>query len=176
MEQLIFLLFVLFSIFSAFREHSKRKNQMKEQRKRRAERQRLPHSSPSSHPRTERREEFGEDFFGEGVPSPPSPTPLETTERSQRETLAVEREALEAEQKALAAERRVLELERTALEASQPPRRLKDLMYEQRRRDASSPAEETTRRQWRLDLRTARDAIVYAEILAPPRAERPGNF
>ena len=81
------------------------------------------------------------------------------------EPVAAEREALEAERQALAAERRAVAAEKRAMErliATKP----QDSGQERR------PRRSRTRGRWFLNPQTARDAIVYMEILGKPKSER----
>jgi len=183
MEQLLFLLFVLFSIVSALLERRKRRKQLEEQQQRRAERMKRQEQKPEpvSRPRVEEPEEeeevtgwpFGGDPF---EPEPSRPRQFE----SQAER--AERSALEREREALAAERRALEVERMALESVRRTeggalrQRMSDLLRQragQGQAAPAGPAAPVRVGRWTLDPARARDAIVYAEILGRPRAERP---
>ncbi len=174
MEQLLFLAFILFSIASALLERRKRKKQQEEQRQRKAERQQ---GQPQVEVEVEEEKRGGWPFGGDPFELElPAPQPVESqAEKSERETLATEREAL-------AAERRALEVERLAMEMSgqirehRPRQRVKDLVRERMEQEQAMRPKEVTVGKWKLNPTKARDAIIYAEILGPPKAERRENF
>ena len=159
MELLLFTLAILFSVFSVLMQRRKR-------RKRREEEEqharldlggnRLVNPAAPVVVEEEKEEEpslgwpFDGDPFDEPVPAEVEP-------------IAAEREALEAERQALAAERRAVAAEKQAMErliATKPH----DSGQERRPR--------RTRGRWFLNPQTARDAIVYMEILGKPKSER----
>ena len=74
-----------------------------------------------------------------------------------------EQEALEAERQALEAERRAVAAEKLAMERLTETKP-QDVGEERRPR--------RTRNRWFLTPQTARDAIVYMEILGKPKSER----
>ena len=181
MEQLLFLLFILFSVVSALLERRKRRKQGEEQKQRRAERLKRQQPEPPSRPQIEEQEEeeevVGWPFGGDSVEIEPSGPSL-TESQAER----AERSALEREREALAIERRALEVERMALETARQARsgtsrqRVSDLLRQHAAREQAKPAPPAAPirvGKWKLNPSRARDAIVYAEILGRPRAERP---
>ena len=175
MEQLLFLLFILFTIVSTLLERRKRRKQQQEQQQRRAERQQREQQEQQIE--VEEEKEVGWPFGGDPFEHElPAPQPVESqAEKHERETLAAEREAL-------AAERRALEVERLALEMAgqvrehRPRQRVSDLVRERMEQEQAMPLEEVMLGKWKLSPTKARDAIIYAEILGPPKAERRENF
>lgn len=145
MELLIFILAILFSIFSALMERRKR-------RKRLEEAQQHAEIDPARPIVVEEKEEepsFGWPFdpFEE-----PEPVPVEV------DPTEAEREKLEAERQALEAERRAAEAERLTEAKPEGPSEVR--------------RPRRTRSRWFLTPQTARDAIVYMEILGKPKSER----
>ena len=154
MELLLFTLAILFSVFSVLMERRKRrKRREEEQQHAQIEQQhagnRLVNPAAPVVVEEEKEEEpslgwpFDGDPFDEPVPAEVEP-------------VAAEREALEAERQALAAEKQAME----RLIATKPH----DSGQERRPR--------RTRGRWFLNPQTARDAIVYMEILGKPKSER----
>ena len=154
MELLLFTLAILFSVFSVLMERRKRrKRREEEQQHAQIEQQhagnRLVNPAAPVVVEEEKEEEpslgwpFDGDPFDEPVPAEVEP-------------VAAEREALEAERQALAAEKQAME----RLIATKP----QDSGQERRPR--------RTRGRWFLNPQTARDAIVYMEILGKPKSER----
>ena len=152
MEILLFILAILFSVFSALMERRRRREQLEEAQQQHAE----IHSAKPVVAEPEKEEEpaFGWPFDGDPFEEP---APVEV------DPVEAEREALEAEREALAVERRTVAAERQAMERQmetrppdsgeeRPPRR--------------------TRSHWFLTPQTARDAIIYMEILSKPKSER----
>jgi flagellar biosynthesis/type III secretory pathway M-ring protein FliF/YscJ len=164
-EQLIFVLFILFSLFTALMERRKRK--------RRAQPPAAPEQTRQRDPEVE--EEEG------GWPFPVDPFDLEPKKPQRVEmesTEAVDQEAREAEQRAQEMEQQVQELGRQA-GAVQPRRRVEELVREKMAREQAQQAQPGKKRKdkrWKLDPQKARQAIVYAEILGLPKAERNEEF
>ena len=159
MELLLFALAILFAVFSALMERRKRRKQLEEAQQQRAE---IEQQHAEVNPATpvvaeEKKEEepsfgwpFDGDPFGESVPAEVDPAEAE------REALEAERQALEAERRAVAAEKQVM----ARLTETKP----QDSGEERRPR--------RTQHRWFLTPQTARDAIVYMEILGKPKSER----
>ena len=159
MELLLFLLAILFAVFSALMERRKRRKQLEEAQQQRAE---IEQQHAEVNPATpvvaeEKKEEepsfgwpFDGDPFEESVPAEVDPAEAE------REALEAERQALEAERRAVAAEKQVM----ARLTETKP----QDSGEERRPR--------RTQHRWFLTPQTARDAIVYMEILGKPKSER----
>jgi hypothetical protein len=188
-EQYLVVLFILFSIVSALLERRKRAKQLAEQAQQRAlreqnmERQEASSSvPPPSAQEAVEEEEMGWPFSSDAFQQElPQSRPLSQVE-------VVELEALEAERRALEAERHALHVERAALAASQGAarspsgadrradrQRVSDLVRqhaEQERARKRQTGEARRVGKWHLCPETARDAIVYSEILGRPRAER----
>jgi hypothetical protein len=168
MEYLLFLLFVLFSIISALLERRKRSRRLEEQRQRREQAQQQEQQPRIEEEETE--EEVGWPFGRDPFEIEP-PQPVETqVERIAREALARERELLKAE-------RQALEVERLALEAARQGRKghQRGQVHRPPEPEPEAPTRPVRVGRWRLDPKRARDAIVYAEILGPPKAERSEN-
>ena len=200
-SQLLFLLFILFSVVSALLERRKRKRANEEAQRRAAgqnppvedeleeEGEELqqwpfpmgddPFEPPRQRPRASRsaapdEEEDAVSDAGEAgtVPAPAVPLPRKPAllERLEREALEIERHAqvVEAQAKESAAQ----------LQQVQPRRRVQELVRDQvahRRAEQSVPRAKKKGR-WRLTANSARDAVVYAEILGPPKAERGDEY
>ena len=194
-EQLLFILFILFSVISALLERRKRKR-AREEAQRREARQSVegelqeeteeeqqwpfpmggdPFELPGPRRRAQRLETPGEDPTVAAEPDAGSPElpwaqrPA-LLERLEREALEIERHAqlVEAQAKESAAQ----------LQQVQPRRRVQELVREQvahRRAEQSVPRAKKKGR-WRLTANSARDAVVYAEILGPPKAERGDEY
>ena len=150
MEVLLFILAILFSVFSALMERRRRRKQLEEAQQQHAEVQ--PAKPVVAEPEKEEEPAFGWPFDGD---------PFEEPVRVEVEAdpVEAEREALEAERAALAVERRTVAAERQAVERLMEPR----------------PAARRPRRarnRWFLNPQTARDAIIYMEILGKPKSER----
>ena len=154
MELLLFTLAILFGVFSVLMERRKRRKRLEEEQQHaQIEQQhagnRLVNPAAPVVVEEEKEEEpslgwpFDGDPFDEPVPAEVEP-------------VAAEREALEAERQALAAEKQAME----RLIATKP----QDSGQERRPR--------RTRGRWFLNPQTARDAIVYMEILGKPKSER----
>ena len=184
MEQLLFLLFVLFSVVSALLERRKRRRQLEEQKQHRTERLKRQEQEPEPPYRSQVEVSEEEEERVAGGPFVGDPFDLEPPRPGQPESQAerAERSALEREREALAAERRALEVERMALESVRQTeggalrQRVSDLLRQRAVREQAvqaAPATPVRVGKWTLDPARARDAIVYAEILGRPRAERP---
>ena len=161
MELLIFLLAILFSIFSALMERRRRRREHEEAQRQHAEIDQQhaevnPAAPVVAEEEKEKEEEptFGWPFDGDPFEEPvlAEPDPAE----AEREALEAERLALEAERRAVAAEQQAME----RLTETKP----QDVGEKQQPR--------RTRSRWFLTPQTARDAIVYMEILGKPKSER----
>jgi len=159
MELLLFALAILFSIFSALMERRKRRKRLEEAQQQHAEiEQQHAEVNPAAPVVVEEKKEeeptFGWPFDGDPFEEPvlAEVDPAE----AEREALEAERQALEAEQRAVAAEKLAME----RLTETKP----EDAGEERRPR--------RTRSHWFLTPQTARDAIVYMEILGKPKSER----
>jgi flagellar biosynthesis/type III secretory pathway M-ring protein FliF/YscJ len=152
MELLIFLLAILFSIFSALMERRRRRRQVEEAQQQHAEVN--PAAPVVVEEKKEEEPSFGWPFDGD---------PFEEPVLAEVDPAEAERQALEAERQALEAERRTVAAEKLAME------RLKETKPE----DAGEERRpRRTRSHWFLTPQTARDAIVYMEILGKPKSER----
>ncbi len=159
MELLLFLLLILFSVFSALMERRKRRKRLEEAQQQHAD---IEQQHAEVHPATPvvaEEEKEGEPSFG----WPFDGDPFEEPVLAEVDPAEAEREALEAERQALAAERRTVAAEKQATE----------------RLTATTPEDSgearrprRTRSRWFLNPQTARDAIVYMEILGKPKSER----
>lgn len=150
MEVLLFILAILFSVFSALMERRRRRKQLEEAQQQHAEVH--PAKPVVAEPEKEEEPAFGWPFDGDPFEEP---VPVEV----EVDPVEAEREALEAEREALAVERRTVAAERQAMEQLMETR----------------PAERRPRRarnRWFLNPQTARDAIIYMEILGKPKSER----
>jgi len=168
MEQLLFLLFVLFSIVSWFLERRKKAKQLEEQKRRREQQQQEP--SPAEIEVEEGDEEIAWPFGGELFEEEEAPQDS-LAEAAEAGTLASEREALEAERRALQVERMALEVARQA-SGQQSGKRMTDLLRQRAAQEQPAPSQPLQIGKWKIDPEKARDAIVYAEILGKPKAER----
>lgn len=151
MELLLFLLAILFSVFSALMERRRRRKQLEEAQRQHAE------VNPAAPLVAEEKEEeepsFGWPFDGD---------PFEEPVPAEVDPAEAEREALEAERQALEAERRAVAAEKLAMER----------LTESKLRDSGEEQRPRPRSRWFLTPQTARDAIVYMEILGKPKSER----
>ena len=162
MELLLFTLAILFSIFSALMERRKRRKRLEEAQRQHAE---IEQQHAEVNPATpvvveEKKEEepsFGWPFDGD---------PFEEPVLAEVDPAEAEREALEAERQALEAERRAVAAEKLAME------RLAETKPEASRTERRERRPRRTRSRWFLTPQTARDAIVYMEILGKPKSER----
>ena len=161
MELLLFLLAILFSIFSALMERRRRRRQVEEAQRQHAEVDEQhaevnPAAPVVAEEEKEKEEEptFGWPFDGD---------PFEEPVLAEVDPAEAEREALEAERLALEAERRAVAAEQQAMER----------LTETKSEDAGETQRpRRTRSRWFLTPQTARDAIVYMEILGKPKSER----
>jgi hypothetical protein len=167
MEQVLFLLFVLFSIVSWLLERRKKAKQVEEQRRRREQQQQEP--EPSQIEVEEEDEEVAWPFGGTLVEEEQSQESM--AEAAEAGTLASEREALVAERRALEVERMALEVARQA-SGQQSPQRMTDLLRKRAEQEQPASSRPLQIGKWKIDPEKARDAIVYAEILGKPKAER----
>ena len=161
MELLLFLLAILFSIFSALMERRRRRRQVEEAQQQHAEiEQQHAEVNPAAPVVAEEEKEKEEDpTFG----WPFDGDPFEEPVLAEVDPAEAEREALEAERLALEAERRAVAAEKLAME------RLTETTPEDSGKEGRP---RRTRNHWFLTPQTARDAIVYMEILGKPKSER----
>ena len=159
MELLLFLLAILFSIFSALMERRRRRKQVEEAQQQHAEVEQQHAEVNPDAPVVAEKEKEEEPTFGWPFDGDPFEEPVVAEvdpAEAEREALEAERLALEAEQRAVAAEK--LAMERLAETKSEDA--------DEKRRPRR------TRSRWFLTPQTARDAIVYMEILGKPKSER----
>ena len=161
MELLLFLLAILFSIFSALMERRRRRRQVEEAQQQHAE---IEQQHAEINPATpvvaeEEKEKEEEPTFG----WPFDGDPFEEPVLAEVDPAEAEQEALEAERQALEAERRAVAAERLAME------RLTETKSQE---SGEEQRPRRTRSRWFLTPQTARDAIVYMEILGKPKSER----
>ena len=187
-EQLLFLLFILFSVISALLERRKRKRALEETQRREAgkpdraegevedevaeEEQAWPFpmgGDPFGLPRPRRsagrpRSDIEPDFdVDEEAPAPKRKPGM--LERLEREARQIEEQAKLVEAQAKESARQIQEV--------QPRRRVQEVVREEIARvQAQRPGTRATKKRWQVTATSARDAIVYAEILGPPKAER----
>ena len=161
MELLIFLLAILFSVFSALMERRRRRREHEEAQRQHAEIDQQhaevnPAAPVVAEEQKEKEEEptFGWPFDGD---------PFEEPVLAEVDPAEAEREALEAERLALEAERRAVAAEQQAMA------RLTETKPEESGKERRP---RRTRSRWFLTPQTARDAIVYMEILGKPKSER----
>ena len=159
MELLLFILAILFGVFSALMERRRRRKQLAEAQRQHADSEQQyaevrPAAPVVAEEEKEEEPSFGWPFDGDPFEEPvlAEVDPAET----EQEALEAERQALEAERRAVAAEKQAMErLTETKPENSGEERR-----------------PHRTRNRWFLTPQTARDAIVYMEILGKPKSER----
>ena len=159
MELLLFTLAILFSIFSALMERRKRRKRLEEAEQQRAEIDQQhaevdPAATVVVEEEKEEEQTFGWPFDGD---------PFEEPVVAEVDPAEAERQALEAERQALEAQRRAVEAEQQAM-ARLTEAKPEDAGKQQRPR--------RKRNHWFLNPQTARDAIVYMEILGKPKSER----
>ncbi len=159
MELLIFLLAILFSIFSALMERRRRRKEVEEAQQQHTEiEEQYAEVNPAAPVVVEEKKEekptFGWPFDGD---------PFEEPVLAEVDPAEAEREALEAERQALEAKRRTVAAEKQAME------RLTETKPEDTGKKHRS---RRTGNRWFLNPQTARDAIVYMEILGKPKSER----
>jgi flagellar biosynthesis/type III secretory pathway M-ring protein FliF/YscJ len=159
MELLLFALAILFSIFSALMERRRRRRQVEEAQQQHAEIEQQhaeinPATSVVAEEEKEEEPSFGWPFDGD---------PFDESVLAEVDPAEAEREALEAERQAVEAERRAVVAEKQAMER----------LTETKPEDAGEERRpRRTRSRWFLNPQTARDAIVYMEILGKPKSER----
>ena len=159
MELLLFALAILFSIFSALMERRKRRKRLEEAQQQHAEIEQQHADINPVTPLVAEEEKEEEPSFGWPFDGDPfdEPVPAEV------DPAEAEREALEAERQALEAERRAVAAEKLAMER----------LTETKPEDAGEVRRpRRSRSRWFLTPQTARDAIVYMEILGKPKSER----
>ena len=159
MELLLFLLAILFSIFSALMERRRRRREHEEAQQQHTEiEQQYAEVDPAAPVVVEKEKEeeptFGWPFDGD---------PFEEPVVAEVDPAEAEREALEAERQALEAERRAVAAEQQAME------RLTETKPQE---SGEERRPRRTGNRWFLTPQTARDAIVYMEILGKPKSER----
>ena len=194
MEQLLFLLFVLFSVITALLERRKRKRALEEARQ-------AEGSSPAGAPAEIEEEEVGGWPFpmgGSGDPFEPQsgrarrqtrqPQPEEEIEPQEERPDAVKPTTLiqQLEAQARESEGRAAEFADEAKEAARAAQRIqaKQRVDElvKKRLAATNASKEipsgggTPRQLWKLSPRKARSAVVYAEILGPPKSLKEQEF
>ena len=193
MEKYLVLLFLLFSIASALLERRKRARQLEEARQAREarlerERQQGGQFRPEPEPVPEKEEEeevwpfpMGGDPFeprrpgrraraapAAGVEVGEPMPPLRARGRDLIE--ALEQQARQIEERACREEGRA---RKKAQQARKPRQRVQELVRQRLEKDQAGPRRHRkVRGKWVLNPRAARDAIVWAEILGPPKAER----
>ena len=183
MDVLLFALFMLFSIVSSLLERRKRKRQLEEARE-----AQQTNSTKTSKVEEEKEEQTlgwpfggGSDPFEEevvrrrvGELKPKEPAKPRSLSMAEQHQLEAEREVVEAEKRALEVERYALAAERLGQERLVPRQRVSDLVREkmQQEKAQAKPRRSTRGKRWRLNRKKARAAIVYAEILGPPKANR----
>ena len=155
MEHLLIILFVLFSLVSALLERRKRRL-AREQAERRAR--------ESAEVDSEEEEDWPSFPIGDPFEQLPQPSPLSRVDEEE-----LERQTLAAEQRSQEMEKRAREMKRLAEEA-QSRRTAREAVQEAMHRREGSPP--TSEFPLRLDPRTARQAVIYAEILGRPKSER----
>lgn len=183
MEQLLLILFLLFSVISALLERRKRRRQMEEEQRRQ---QQTEDGAPAASAEKEEEEEWGGWPFPGGDPFEPRPTPPPTAQREPDEGEVVVLESAapadgqslleQLERQAQEAEHRARDEEERAHERAQEIQRSRQRMAARMRKlGAAGPADGTRprgRSPWRLTPGRAREAVVYAEILGPCKADR----
>ena len=167
MELLLFALAILFSIFSALMERRKRRKRLEEAQQQHTETdQQHAEVSPAAPVVAEEKKEeepsFGWPFDGD---------PFEEPVLAEVDPAEAEREAIEAERQALEAERRAVLAEKLAMERLTETTRLSSPKSKSEESDEKQRPRRT-RSHWFLTPQTARDAIVYMEILGKPKSER----
>ena len=163
MELLLFLLAILFSIFSALMERRRRRRQVEEAQQQHAEIDQQHAEVNPAAPVVAKEEKEKEEEPSFGWPFDGDPFEEPVLDEVEVDPAEAEREALEAEREALEAERRAVVAEKLAMER----------LTETKPEDAGEAQRpRRTRSRWFLTPQTARDAIVYMEILGKPKSER----
>ena len=160
MELLLFLLAILFAVFSALMERRKRRKQVEEAQQQRAEIN--PATPVVVEEEKEEEPSFGWPFDGDPFEEP-VPAEVDPAE-AEREAIEAERQAIEAERRAVAAEKLAMERLTETTRLSSPKSKPEDAAEKRQPR--------RTQHRWFLNPQTARDAIVYMEILGKPKSER----
>ena len=160
MELLLFALAILFSIFSALMERRRRRKQVEEAQQQHAEiEQQHAEINPAKPLVAEEKEKEEEPSFGWPFDGDPFDEPV----LAEADPAEAEQEALEAERQAIEAERRAVAAEKQAMER---------LMETKPQVSGEAQRPRRTQSRWFLTPQTARDAIVYMEILGKPKSER----
>ena len=175
-EHLLLILFLLFSVGSALLERRKRQKQLEEaQARRKAQQEGAPDASPVE---AELEEELEEEEWG-GWPFPDSdpfePKPVakpQSPPQTEHEAVFVDEET-QSQPVTVDAQRVLQELERQA-RVVQPKRRVSQLVGRHLSKEKGPRGPRRGRRCGRYTLtpKTARDAVVYAELLGPCKGER----
>ena len=157
MELLLFTLAILFSVFSVLMERRKRRKRREEAQQHAQIEQQYAGVNPAAPVVVEEEKEepsFGWPFDGD---------PFDEPVPAEADPVAAEREAIEAERQAVEAERRAVAADRLAMER----------LTETKPHDSGEKRRpRRTRSRWFINPQTARDAIVYMEILGKPKSER----
>jgi len=186
-EQLLFLLFILFSVVSALLERRKRKRALEEAQRKEAgtpdraegkvEDEEVEGEQPWPFP-------MGNDPFG--LPRPRRSTAQRPTSENEPDfdvdeeapvqkpgmLERLQREAREIEEQAKLVEAQVKESAQQ-IQKVQPRRRVQEAVREEIARvQAERSSIKPKKKRWQITASRARDAIVYAEIIGPPKAER----
>jgi hypothetical protein len=186
MDQLLFfLLFILFSIISALLDRRRRRQSLEEARSRREATQKKEPAPAKS--RDEDEGEEGNWPWPEIFEQAPTRPWRAEPERTPAEVVVAEAPAAEAngEGRYRRADEELREMERRVREMEERARQADRLSLEEFRRmeeqaaarmgsgTAEQDREPARHRQaWSLTPREARRALVYAEILGPPKSER----
>jgi hypothetical protein len=181
MEQLLLILFVLFSVVSALMERRKRRRQLEEAQQRQDERRERGSTEPEP---AAVEEEDGEEWGGWPFPSGdpferPEPKPVqrqETADSMPPVTADAQSLLRELEQQANAAEE-LAEAQAAAArerqrQAARPARSVAELMRQRRTAQKADVGKVPVGGRYHLTPEKARDAVVYAELLGPCKAER----
>ena len=158
MELLLFVLFMLFSIVSSLLERRKRKRELENARQAEAAR---PHS-------TEFEEQ--EEEVNVGWPFGGGKDPFEDEELTRRfgDLQRLGEKADEPESGLM----RVMEQETAPEPTSSSQTQVRDALASAKKSAGGHARAIRYAGRWRIDARKAREAIVYSEILGPPKAMR----
>lgn len=179
MEQLLLLLFLLFSVVSALLERRKRKQQLEEAQKRQQERKDQGEADGPSWEDEEDEEDWGGWPMAPGDPfEQPSKsgsarqTPEPTEEAIPQATADAQTILRELEYRARQAEQQATAQQQVAEQRQQQVQRPKPLAQLLRKTEPEPNVKARPRRgrRYHLSPASARDAIVYAEILGPCKA------
>ena len=165
MEQLLLILFVLFSVVTALLERRKRKRALED----------ATGANPSTAPVADDGEEEDVDGwpFPMGGADPFEPRSRRAAPPQEIAAAVIERQAQEAEDRADSLQDTAREAARAAQQI-QAKQRVDELV--RKRLAATTAAEEarlgsrSQRGRWKLSASKARKAIVYAEIIGPPKS------